>query len=62
MAHSGMMTPSSDSKWLGEVRALRDCHLRLVLRQLRHIAHLNHAVDRVMHPLLLSEGDPAITP
>ncbi|XP_035432543.2 uncharacterized protein LOC118264186 isoform X4 [Spodoptera frugiperda] len=33
-------------EWLGGVRALRDSHVRLVLRQLRHIERLNRALDR----------------
>ncbi|KAM3969018.1 uncharacterized protein ACR2FA_003215 [Aphomia sociella] len=37
--------PSND-EWVGGVRALRDSHVRLVLRQLRHIDRLNRALDR----------------
>ncbi|XP_053624049.1 uncharacterized protein LOC128682978 [Plodia interpunctella] len=42
-------------EWVGGVRALRDSHVRLVLRQLRHIERLNRALDRAANaaaPLL----------
>ncbi|XP_061708078.1 uncharacterized protein LOC133518388 isoform X5 [Cydia pomonella] len=32
--------------WAGGARALRDAHVRLVLRQLRHVERLNRALDR----------------
>ncbi|KAJ2954571.1 hypothetical protein O0L34_g2860 [Tuta absoluta] len=35
-------------EWMGGVRALRDSHVRLVQRQLRHIERLNRALDRVV--------------
>lgn len=31
--------------WMGGARALRDSHVRLVRRQLRHIERLNRALD-----------------
>ncbi|RVE51477.1 hypothetical protein evm_003878 [Chilo suppressalis] len=31
--------------WIGDVRALRDSHVRLVRRELRHIARLNRTLD-----------------
>ncbi|CAG9782192.1 unnamed protein product [Diatraea saccharalis] len=33
--------------WIGDVRALRDSHVRLIRRQLRHIACLNRTLDHV---------------
>ncbi|KAJ0184124.1 hypothetical protein K1T71_000547 [Dendrolimus kikuchii] len=42
------LSAGQDAKWswYGGVRALRDSHVRLVLRQLRHVARLNRALDR----------------
>ncbi|XP_063634672.1 uncharacterized protein LOC134805287 [Cydia splendana] len=35
-----------EPRWAGGARALRDAHVRLVLRQLRHVERLNRALDR----------------
>ncbi|XP_049884501.1 proton-coupled amino acid transporter-like protein CG1139 [Pectinophora gossypiella] len=35
-------------EWVGGVRALRDSHVRLVLRQLKHIDRLNRALDHAV--------------
>ncbi|XP_073949875.1 uncharacterized protein isoform X2 [Choristoneura fumiferana] len=37
--------------WVGGARALRDSHVRLVLRQLRHIERLNRALDHAVPAL-----------
>ncbi|XP_059059739.1 uncharacterized protein LOC131852984 [Achroia grisella] len=43
---SGVEKLPAKDEWVGGVRALRDSHVRLVLRQLRHIERLNRALDR----------------
>ncbi|XP_052752550.1 uncharacterized protein LOC128201050 [Galleria mellonella] len=47
---SGSKRLSTKDEWVGGVRALRDSHVRLVLRQLRHIKRLNRALDRAAPP------------
>ncbi|KAI5644736.1 hypothetical protein NE865_03082 [Phthorimaea operculella] len=42
------LTSLGGEEWMGGVRALRDSHVRLVQRQLRHIERLNRALDRVV--------------
>ncbi|CAB3258804.1 unnamed protein product [Arctia plantaginis] len=48
-ASSCVSVAGSADEWLGGVRALRDSHVRLMLRQLRHIDRLNRALDRVRY-------------
>ncbi|XP_049693324.2 serine/arginine repetitive matrix protein 1 isoform X3 [Helicoverpa armigera] len=48
--HLGVAVADGGDEWLGGVRALRDSHVRLVLRQLRHIERLNRALDRAARP------------
>lgn len=38
---------ASDKSWAGEVRALRDSHVRLVLRQLRQLRDIDR-LDRAL--------------
>ncbi|XP_026742122.1 histone acetyltransferase p300-like isoform X2 [Trichoplusia ni] len=54
--------PESTDEWLGGVRALRDSHVRLVLRQLRHIERLNRALDRAVRPPSSPHTPPAAPP